>query len=62
MNAETGSRAGGTGTGQNDGIDWPDFHPARLCDGRNPMTGRPCRLGEHAGYHQDVTGAEWLDD
>lgn len=31
------------------------------CDGKNPVTGRPCLLGHHRGFHRDETGAEWLD-
>lgn len=43
---------------------WPDLRSAAPdpCEGRNPMTGRVCRLGYHQGYHRDDTGAEWLDD
>ncbi|GAB3815090.1 hypothetical protein HDA39_006276 [Kribbella italica] len=44
--------------------DWPVLQSSSSdpCDGNNPMTGRPCRLGYHQGYHRDDTGAEWLED
>jgi hypothetical protein len=41
---------------------WPTLRPAERCDGENPMTGKPCTLGHHKGYHRDRSGAEWLDD
>jgi hypothetical protein len=41
---------------------WPHLETAGRCEGINPMTGRPCTLGDHQGYHRDATGAEWLDD
>jgi hypothetical protein len=42
---------------------WVFLHAAdEACDGSNPMTGQPCRLKYHQGYHRDASGAEWLDD
>lgn len=38
------------------------LHAAEPCDGTNPMTGRPCGMGYHQGYHRDAVGAEWLDE
>lgn len=44
-------------------LSWPVLRAAEAaCDSTNPMTGRPCILGYHQGYHRDFTGAEWLDD
>ena len=45
-----------------DGRGWPILRASDSCDGANPMTGRPCTLGHHAGYHRDTLGAEWLDE
>lgn len=49
-----------------DGKGWPLLRSAQELDcdgdGKNPMTGRLCVLGDHRGYHRDEVGAEWLDD
>jgi hypothetical protein len=47
---------------QRSNLGWPELQAAERCDGENPMTGRPCINGTHKGYHQDNSGAEWLDD
>lgn len=41
---------------------WPILHAADPCDGVNPTTGQTCIRHYHHGYHQDVVGAQWLDD
>jgi hypothetical protein len=43
---------------------WPILRSAQdlACDGKNPMTGRICVLGDHQGYHRDEIGTEWLDE
>lgn len=42
---------------------WPILRSASTepCDGAHPATGSPCVLDDHAGYHRDVSGDEWLD-
>jgi hypothetical protein len=49
---------------QRDARGWPILRPSRSgpCEGRNPMTGGICLLGDHEGYHRDDSGAEWLDE
>ena len=49
---------------EKDSKGWPILRSAQEfdCDGKNPMTGRICVLGDHQGYHRDEIGAEWLDD
>lgn len=53
---------GQPGGDQPHGTGWPSLRPAERCDGENPMTGNPCIIGHHKGYHRDNSGAEWLDD
>ncbi|WP_432891682.1 hypothetical protein ACQPYH_15265 [Kribbella sp. CA-245084] len=59
MNTETPTSATGT-----DDRSWPVLKAALTepCDGCNPITGRPCTLGHHSGYHRDSSGTEWLDE
>ncbi len=33
-----------------------------VCDAIHPVSGSPCVLGEHKGYHRAADGTEWLDD
>lgn len=35
---------------------------AEWCDGVNPITGEPCMLRWHRGFHLDGQGVRWLDD
>jgi hypothetical protein len=53
---------GGRDEPERDKRGWPILRAAGPCDGINPMTGRSCVRKDHRGYHQDLAGAQWLDD
>lgn len=62
---DSGVEWGGTGPTEpveTDKRGWVVLRSSPACDGRNPMTGRVCLLGDHKGYHRDTAGAEWLED
>lgn len=39
-----------------------DAEPDEPCYGVNPVSGLPCILAWHEGFHVDGQGNEWLDD
>lgn len=49
---------------ETDAKGWPLLKSAQEtdCDGTNPMTGRLCIRGRHAGYHGDDVRAEWKEE